>query len=342
MVTIKQIAELAGVSRGTVDRVLNGRPGVKPETEQKIRAIAEEMGYSPNTAGRILAAGKKQLKLAFLICHGPEFTYFQDVLAAAQEKAVELRGLGVAVRFYLITHFAPDYLSGLLAQVEADEPDGIAALPLRTAPFLEFMERVTAKGIPTVFFNLDEDFAPRLCYVGCDYEQAGRVAAGLAALCAGQQGVVGLLSLHTAGSTSFNERVYGFTDELRTHYPALTLANHGKVTVVRHGDYAAAETMIRSHPELSAVYIVNLGDYQVCRAVREAADGRPLRIITNDLVPVQRKMLHQGIISATLSQQPEVQGSAPLQILYEYLALGIPPKKDRYLTQLSIHIPQNS
>ena len=54
-VTVKQIAELAGVSRGTVDRALNGRGHVRPEIEKKILAIAKEMGYTPNRAGKALA-----------------------------------------------------------------------------------------------------------------------------------------------------------------------------------------------------------------------------------------------------------------------------------------------
>ena len=45
--TIQQIAELAGVSRGTVDRVLNGRGRVKPEVAEKIEQIAQEVGYVP-------------------------------------------------------------------------------------------------------------------------------------------------------------------------------------------------------------------------------------------------------------------------------------------------------
>ena len=52
MVTIKDIAKRAGVSRGTVDRVLNNRPGVNPETEARVRSLIEEMGYRPNMAGQ--------------------------------------------------------------------------------------------------------------------------------------------------------------------------------------------------------------------------------------------------------------------------------------------------
>ena len=51
MATIKEIAALAGVSRGTVDRVLNDRGAVNPETAEKIRKIAKELDYKPNRAG---------------------------------------------------------------------------------------------------------------------------------------------------------------------------------------------------------------------------------------------------------------------------------------------------
>ena len=59
MATIKQISELSGVSRGTVDRVLNGRGHVSPEKERLVRSIAEQVGYKPNRAGKALAARKK-------------------------------------------------------------------------------------------------------------------------------------------------------------------------------------------------------------------------------------------------------------------------------------------
>ena len=53
-VTIRQIAEESGVSRGTVDRVLNNRGKVRPEVEERVRKVAEELGYNPNLLGRAL------------------------------------------------------------------------------------------------------------------------------------------------------------------------------------------------------------------------------------------------------------------------------------------------
>ena len=85
MATIKEIAALAGVSRGTVDRVLNDRGAVNPETAEKIRKIAKELDYKPNRAGLVLAAQKKRLKLG-VILFSTGNPFFQDVLAKSEAK----------------------------------------------------------------------------------------------------------------------------------------------------------------------------------------------------------------------------------------------------------------
>ena len=92
---------------------------------------------------------------------------------------------------------------------------------------------------------------------------------------------------------------------------------------------------------LVATPIGNLRDFSVCREARIAAGERPLSIITNDLVAAQREMLQSGVISATLGQQPEVQGALPLQLLYQALAFGEAPGADKLYTDLNIYISQN-
>lgn len=62
MTTIKDIADLAGVSRGTVDRVLNNRGAVHPKTAEKIMEIVRALDYRPNKAGLALAAQKKGIR----------------------------------------------------------------------------------------------------------------------------------------------------------------------------------------------------------------------------------------------------------------------------------------
>ena len=66
-VTLQQIAQAAGVSRGTVDRALNHRGRIDPQVAEKIKQIAKEAGYQPNRAGRALAMSKKSVKIGVLV-----------------------------------------------------------------------------------------------------------------------------------------------------------------------------------------------------------------------------------------------------------------------------------
>ena len=343
MATIKEIAKLAGVSRGTVDRVLNNRPGVNPNTEAEIRRIAEEVGYTPNLAGRILAGRKKNIKLAFISFDAPQYSFFRDVCDAAHKKAAELEGLGVTVNFYLVQGVTiPDFID-FFQRIEEDEVDGVVTPPMVMPLFKEFLRRMRARGVPFVFYNIDAYEKDRLCYVGCDYVKAGRVAAGLTALCIGGAGKVAILTHCDSDNQSYVDRMAGYVSEIAARYPNIALLNDGAPTIFDQDDYTAVETLIRDHPELVAVYIVNLGDYSVCQVSHDAAaaTGRRLNIITNDLVPIQRQMLERGVISATLGQQPEVQGASSLQILYEHLIFGLNPKASKLYTELNIYISQN-
>lgn len=341
MATIKEIAKLAGVSRGTVDRVLNNRPGVKPDTAEAIRHIAQELGYEPNLAGQLLAARKKAMRLAFLSFDVPEYVFFHEVNEAAQKKAAELSPFGVSVEFFLIQDMSVEGFQRLFDAIEAANVDGVAAVPMDFDLFEGFLSRMRARGVPFVFFNADLFPDQRLCYVGCDYIRQGRVAAGLTALCVGGQGKVGILTHRDSDNPSYIRRTEGYITELVTRCPGIYLLDEGAPTVFWDGYYDDVRYLIRAHPELQALYIVNLGDYSVCRVAHEAAEGRHLSIITNDLVPTQKEMLREGIISATLGQQPEVQGGQPLQLLYEYLMFGVRPTQDRYYTDLNIYISQN-
>ena len=78
--TIKEIAKLCGVSRGTVDRVLNKRGKVKLETQEMILRVIEEHGYTKNIAGRALTVKCMQPVIGVILCSEGN-PFFDDVIA---------------------------------------------------------------------------------------------------------------------------------------------------------------------------------------------------------------------------------------------------------------------
>ncbi len=81
--TIKEIAEIAGVSKSTVSRAIDGNPRISDETKSKIFDIIEKYGYTPNTAARNLARNKTNA-VGIVMPHGESgiyaATFFQEAL----------------------------------------------------------------------------------------------------------------------------------------------------------------------------------------------------------------------------------------------------------------------
>lgn len=59
-ITLEEIAKLAGVSRSTASRVINGRAGVRPLTRERVLRIVREYGYQPNPVARSLASHRSR------------------------------------------------------------------------------------------------------------------------------------------------------------------------------------------------------------------------------------------------------------------------------------------
>ena len=128
MARIKDIAELAGVSRGTVDRVLNNRSGVSPQTAEKIKEIAKALDYRPNKAGLALAAQKKKNKIG-IVLFSRNNPFFDEVSEGVQAKARELADYGVTT----LTRRVEFDLAAQLAAIDELLDEGIHGLLL--APY---------------------------------------------------------------------------------------------------------------------------------------------------------------------------------------------------------------
>ena len=224
MATIKEIAALAGVSRGTVDRVLNHRGSVNPATAEKIEKIARELDYKPNVAGLVLAAQKKKLKLG-VILFSPENPFYVDVLAGVNEKAEELAGYNCTVLVRQIASSVDEQLKAM-DELVAEGVNGIALAPYNDETVRSCINALYEQGIPVVTLNTDIENSKRLAYVGSNYTKSGATAAGLLQLMTHGQVNVGIVT----GSPNIlchTERIAGFTDTLKPYSDTIHIRCRG-------------------------------------------------------------------------------------------------------------------
>ena len=335
MATIKEIAALAGVSRGTVDRVLNNRGSVNPATAKKIQEIADSLDYKPNRAGLVLAAHKKHLKLG-VILFSPDNPFFRDVLQGVREKAEELSGYNCTVIIRQVPFGVEEQLKAL-DELVALEVNGIAIAPYNDERIRCRINTLTDAGIPVVTLNTDIENSKRLAYVGSHYTRSGATAAGLLRLMTQGQVHVGVL-IGSANLLCHTQRVVGFSE-----------ANDGRICIIdiieNHDDdpesYQQTSALLAAHPEINALYIAGAGVHGACRSIQDAGLAGQICVITYDLVDTTRTLVEEGVISATICQQPAKQGSKPLDILFSYLSTGELPEEEYNYTAVDIRIKEN-
>ncbi|MCR5282881.1 MAG: LacI family DNA-binding transcriptional regulator [Lachnospiraceae bacterium] len=340
MPTIKEIAELAGVSRGTVDRVLNNRGSVNEQTAKKILAIAKRLDYKPNRAGLVLAAQKKNLHLG-VILFGEGNPFFDDVVSGIREKEAELASYNCQILLRWTKVDTKEQIR-VIDELLAEGVNGIAISPTNDRRLAQKIDKLVADGIPVVTLNTDIEGCLRLAFVGSNYYQTGATAAGLMRLAAGKGDTpinVGIIS----GSDEIlchTERIAGFKHSVREddRFSIIkTITNDEDDTL----SYERTKSMLTEHPEINALFFAASGIGGGCRAAEDTGRSKDLTIITYDAVPDTVRLLKEGVISATICQQPKLQGQLPLEILFAYLAAGEEPKQEFFHTTVDIRIREN-
>lgn len=338
-VTLKEIAEAAGVSRATVDRVLHGRGHVKPEVEARIRELSREMRYQPSPLGRGLVKSARATKIG-VICQFTETPFMKMVVSGIGQVREELRLMGAELLLETIDSYAPARVIASIDQMLQEGAQGLALSPGNTADLRAKIQEVIAQGVPVITFNTDLSGTERLCYVGLDNVRAGRTCAGLMASSLRGGGLVLPISGYR-GHNAHDQRLSAFQDTVRTTFPNLRLL---PVTWCHDSDRVSEEITLetlRKYPNLNGVYVSGNGQAGVCRALRRTGRAGKVVVICYDLTEQNALELQRGGIDFLIDQGAWEQGYRPARLLYDYLILNTPPNRVFYYTDILIKTRYN-
>ena len=176
-VTIQDIAEAAGVSRGTVDRALNNRGRINPEVARRIQQIADEMGYVPKK--RKKEAEKKKIKIG-VVTQLSKASFMIQVKKGIEDARQELTDRGVELLLEDCLSVDEGEQLKAIEKLVKQGIEGLAVMPVECSAIREKInDLVESAQIPVVTFNSDIVGTKRSCFVGLDNKKSGLTAAGL-------------------------------------------------------------------------------------------------------------------------------------------------------------------
>lgn len=336
-VTSGKIAELAGVSRGTVDRALHNRGGVKPEVEKKIKQIAKELGYEPDRAGKALSSRKNPPKIGVLL-NSLGNAFFDEVkegIAAAEKELADFR---LKILLKEVKGYQPEDQLAALDEFASLGVKGIVIMPVNDLRVADKINELSDRGIRFVTVNTDIDATDRIAYVGSDYIKGGQTAAGLAELILPGKTEL-LIVTGSIKNVGHNKRIYGFGRAMKDRLKDIRV-----VDIVENQDdeeqaYRITAQKLREYPEVNLIYAVSAGVGGVVRAVSEHSGQ--IRILCFDSTPQIVSLIKAGKITATICQEPYEQGYRSVRILFDAIVNGILPASEYQYTACQIKIRQN-
>jgi LacI family transcriptional regulator len=337
--TVREIAELAKVSIGTVDRVLHNRGRVSAETRARIDALIKRYQFTPNPIARRLKRNRAYRFCAFLPRRDQDAGYWGQILEGILEGAREIASLGIETEIIEFDRYNAGEFRKASDSLLAAPPQGVILSPIMPSKTQALIEAIHERKIPYVFLDADLPESKPLSAISQNPFRGGYLAGRLMHLLVGKATKpVAILDAHGEDYHIIRRRD-GF---LRY------AGEQGFSTVVReYSDYKGVELsvdeialLLREHQDLAGVFITNCMAYRVAEAAKRQKRKHPFCLVGYDLIPKNRELLQTGEIDAIISQHPEEQGRQALLTLYRHIVL-VQSIRPRIEIPLDVYFKEN-
>ena len=326
---IQLIAEIADVSIGTVDRALHGRPGINEATRQRILQIAEQIAYTPNLAARALSVSRATARIG--VCIPRQIRFFYDQLwGGVLDEARSVAPLGIQF-IYRPVHALGEGDTQAFQELVKASVDGIivtAGNPLALKPLINAAEE---KGIRVVCVSTDAPASRRSSIVCVEPWLNGHLAGELMGKFVPPGSrvavVAGILS-----AEDHRQKTVGFSEAFPRHCPG----GHIAIVIEGHEDedesFQKTLDLLGRMPALAGLYVNTVNCLPVCRALAARGLDGKTKLITTGLFAEMSRYFENGTITASIHQQPHIQGQLAVRLMADYLTNKTPFPPNVYLS----------
>lgn len=305
-IRIKDIALKAGVSEGTVDRVLHNRGEVSPKSREAVENALNELNYTPNFLARSLASKKKFTFFVVIPAYQPG-EYWEKIYTGIKKAADEFSMYNVSLKMVYYDQYDNQSFKGLEKKLISADTNAVLLTPFFKKESLSLTEKLAKHQIPFSFLDSMIEHVDFISYYGQDSFQSGYIAAKL--MFEKQTDIQKVLIVRTkrkgeSFSNQTEQRLLGFK-----HYMQHQQLNN--IELIHHEcSYSDAEKEISDlkmtldkHPDILGAITFNSKAYKLADQLNQLHQNK-IKLIGYDLLSENVKYLKEGKISYLIAQQP--------------------------------------
>lgn len=298
--TTRDLARVAGVSRATVDRVLNGRDGVKKKTVDKVNAAIEEIGFVRNLAAANLAKSRTYRFLFVLPQSGDQF--LDEILKHIHEAQTVFSAEMVTTSVHHVDQNDPFKIAALLTSLSPETVDGVAIMAPETPQVRDAIQRLQERGVHALPFISNQTHSGDQ-WVGIDNHAAGATAGTLMGrFLPCRPGKLAVIADSLLSRDSL-ERRSGFDAIINSSFPHLqtlpSLETYGSENRARRIIMEA----FRHRSDIVGVYILSSEARGPLSAISDVMVSHQV-IIAHERTPHTVNALVEGTLDAVITQDP--------------------------------------
>ena len=331
--TISTVAEQAGLSVATVDRVLNARAPVNPQTAERVFQAAEAVGYfAARLIGQRIRERRPSYRFGILLL-GTAQAFYGNLAAAINVAAQRQPDANLSCHFDYIVDRSPNAIVRQIEQL-AVQCDGLAVVSFAHPLINACIAQIRTAGVPVVALLSDIDEAAQEPYVGLNNYEVGRTMGWLLAhTCSAHKGSIAVL-LGGHRFLGHQARVEGLRSYLAAHAPGLKMLE--AVINLDNNDLTEEVTLdlLVRHQDLRGLCVVGGGGDGIISALAQLPRPPTLCSILPEATERSRQALDQGLITLVIDSQPQLLGQTLIELMVE---LQIRPDFDPLRQR--IHVP---
>jgi LacI family transcriptional regulator len=333
---IADIAKAAGVSVGTVDRVLHNRGRVSPQTKLKIEQIINEYGYTPNAMARSLKNGSK-LKIGILIPKlDSESGYWNKIYKGIIKAGLELEAFNVSI---VKEEFDRDKKDSLLISGQKlidSGVDVIALAPVMQEESYKFINKL--EDMKYAFFDSSlSNTSPITENLQVAYK-AGWCAARMMQLFTQNKKNYVCIQMHDKAYNQ-EQRAKGFNDFFKNSDAILVNYVWNRDTNISFTSFL--DTILFENSIIDGIFVTNDATSIISKYISTQLGNNMPSIIGFDLVENNKEELLKGNISAIISQSPETQGYKTIMEIFRILFMKQNNSVDNKPIPINIILKEN-
>ena len=322
-IRIKDIALMAGVSVGTVDRVLHNRPNISKTAREKVEKVLNEINYQPNMYASALAHNKSYKFYLFIPKHESE-AYWEEIEEGALKAAEVRRDFHINVEIICYDRFDTTTFISQYTYCLSLKPDGVVVVPLELDNTRHFTEKLHEQNIPFVMLDSYMPDLRPLAFYGQDSFASGYFAAKILMLIAGNEKEIMLMKQTKDGkvvSKQQDNRETGFKHYMHDHFPNIKIHEvHLPLESGKNEYKEILEDFFSNHSKIHHCITFNSKAHIVGEFLLHT-NRRGVQIMGYDMVGKNAECLRQGSISFLIAQHAYMQGYACIDTLFRAIVL---------------------